>query len=112
MTNDDHNWEIIDEARTASVPGVRESRAYGGPAHGQQWSVEEDEPPAWIELAIGESSCLYRLVRQPRTGRPAHDYLGNFLYIPIAPTSSAAEDQECRILRFPSAGQAGRRQRT
>jgi hypothetical protein len=108
MTNDDIDVGFTDDVWPARTPGGSDARAYGGPAHGQQWALEENEPPAWIELAIGAASCLYRLVRQPRTGRPAHDYLGNYLYVPIAAMSPAA-DEECRVLRFPTGGQAGRR---
>ncbi|WP_209313824.1 transaldolase [Blastococcus sp. TF02A-35] len=60
-----------------------EARAYSGPAHGQQWQVIDPEPPAWVELPVGAASALYRLVRQPRSHRPARDQLGNYLYVPM-----------------------------
>ena len=40
------------------------------------------EPPAQVELPGGASSALYRLVRQPGSGRPARDQLGNYVYVP------------------------------
>src|SRR5688572_9326111 len=83
MTNDDPYVDFAD-TWPVSVPGDPQARAYGGAAHGHEWPVDDDDPPAWIELPVGVSSCLYRLVRQPRTGRPAHDYRGNYLYVPIA----------------------------
>lgn len=69
-------------------PGVRpvsrESKAYCGPAHGQQWPVAGAQPSAWVELPVGASSALYRLVRHRATGRPVRDHLGNYLYVPMA----------------------------
>ncbi|RBY95401.1 hypothetical protein DQ237_15210 [Blastococcus sp. TF02-8] len=80
-----------------------EARAYCGPAHGQRWTVDASEPPAWVELPVSESSCLYRLVRQRRTGRPARDDLGNVLYVPMTGGSQAHVDAATTglVLRFP-----------
>lgn len=84
-----------DDRRDNVIPGpgswgrVHEARAYSGPAHGQQWPVTDHEPPAWVELPIGAGSVLYRLVRQPRSRRPARDQLGNYLYVPMAGTAPA-----------------------
>jgi hypothetical protein len=68
-------------------PGLRvlssQARAYCGPAHGMQWTVAGQEPPAWVELPWGTSSVLYRLVRRPRSHRPARDHLGYYLYVPL-----------------------------
>jgi len=63
------------------------ARAYCGPAHGRQWTVDADEPPACVELSVGPTSCLYRLVRQRRNRRPAHDEMGNLLYVHVADRS-------------------------
>ena len=52
-------------------PATREAQAYCGAAHGQQWPVTEATPPAWVELPTGATTALYRLVRNPRTARPA-----------------------------------------
>jgi hypothetical protein len=81
--HDPDRWaEVI--AGTDSRPVSGQARAYCGPAHGQQWPVIGPEPPAWVELPCGASSARYRLVRQPRTGRPAHDQLGNYFYLPMS----------------------------
>lgn len=98
-----------DAGRGAEVvpgPGSRpvsdQGRAYCGPAHGQQWPVIGREPPAWVELPCGASSALYRLVRQPRTGRPAQDQLGNFFYVPMNGDHTALPpDTEPRVIAFP-----------
>lgn len=94
------------EAEVIPGPGRRpvtgQGRAYCGPAHGQQWSVIGREPPAWVELPCGASSALYRLVRQPRTGRPARDELGNLLYVPMAGEHKAPPtDTAPSVLAFP-----------
>jgi hypothetical protein len=103
---------IQDPDRGAEVilgPGGRpvrdQGRAYCGPAHGQQWPVIGREPPAWVELPCGDSSALYRLVRQPRTGRPARDQLGNFLYVLMTGDRTAPPaDAEPRVIPFPPRG--------
>ncbi len=97
---------IHDPNRGAEVipgPGTRpdsgRGRAYCGPAHGQQWPVIGREPPPWVELPCGASSVLYRLVRQPRTGRPARDQLGNYLYVPMIDRHTAPPaDTEPRVI--------------
>ena len=79
-----------------------DARAYGGPAHGQEWTVDPVEPPPWVELHTGFSSSLYRLARHPRTGRPARDYLGNLLYVPITDVGPTKDTRDAaRILAFP-----------
>ena len=86
-----------------------DARAYCGAAHGAQWTVDPVEPPPWVELPTGSSSSLYRLVRHPRTGRPARDYLGDLLYVPVV--DGAAPPGTCgdaRILAIPRNGRAGR----
>ena len=96
----------------AAVGG--DARAYGGAAHGAQWTVDPVDPPAWVELPIGSSSCLYRLVRHPPTGRPARDHLGNLLYVPLlyVPLANGAPQPDtggdAHILAFPRGGRAGR----
>jgi hypothetical protein len=79
-----------------SRPVSNQGRAYCGPAHGQQWPVIGREPPAWVELPCGVSSAIYRLVRQPRTGRPAQDQLGNFFYVPMN-----GDHTEPRVITLP-----------
>jgi hypothetical protein len=52
-----------------------------------------------VELPCGASSVLYRLVRQPRTGRPARDQLGNYLYVPMIDRHTAPPaDTEPRVI--------------
>ena len=94
----------------AAVSG--DARAYGGPAHGQEWTVDPIEPPPWVELRTGFSSSLYRLARHPRTGRPAHDYLGNLLYVPLTDVVPPTGTRDAaRILTFPGNGHTGCRSR-
>lgn len=83
---DESNTESPRSPGTERLVVTPEARAYGGSAHGQQWPVRGHEPPAWVELPVGASSCFYRVARQPRTGRPARDHLGNYLYVPIVET--------------------------
>ena len=91
------------------TPVGSQGRAYCGPAHGQHWSVDPVEPPPWVELPTGSTSSLYRLVRHPRTGRPARDYLGNLLYVPLADGATRADARgDAQILAFPRNGRAGR----
>jgi hypothetical protein len=110
MTSDGLDDGRAHQVRAAPIPRAQDARAYGGPAHGQEWSVEGDQPPSWVELPTGASSCLYRLARHPRTGRPARDPHGNYLYVPIAavPTRQLPADVP-RVLPFPPGGRAGRR---
>lgn len=83
-------------------PVSAQGRAYCGPAHGAQWPVTDGRPPAWVELPCGTSSALYRLVRHPRTGRPARDILGNLLYVPMVGDHSAShDDTPGRVIPFP-----------
>lgn len=93
---------------TAIQPEAREARAYCGPAHGQEWTVSAGEPAAWVELPTGASSCLYRLVRDGRTRRPARDHLGFLLYVPISDTGRPpATSATARVLPFPPGGRRG-----
>ena len=99
------------ESRSNVVPGpghvrpTAAARAYCGPAHGQEWPIGPEGPPAWVELPCGRSSCVYRLVRHPRTGRPARDHRGNYLYVPIvidgAPDDRAGGSQ---VIALPDRG--------
>jgi hypothetical protein len=59
------------------------ARAYGGPAHGQCWSIEGEDPPA--EVVVVPDGPGYRLIHHPRTHHPAKDHLGNYLYMPVSP---------------------------
>src|SRR4051794_31841106 len=96
----DQEAEVILGPDSRPVSG--QGRAYCGPAHGQQWPVIGREPPAWVELPCGASSALYRLVRQPRTGRPAHDQLGNFFYVPMSGDHTAPlPDTQPRVITLP-----------
>jgi hypothetical protein len=88
-------------SRSNVVPGpghvrpTAAARAYCGPAHGQQWPIGREGPPARVELPGGSSMCPYRLVRHPRTGRPARDHRGNYLYVPIV-VDGAPDDRAGR----------------
>ena len=101
----DRGAEVIPGPGTRPVSG--QARAYCGPAHGQQWPVIGREPPVWVELPCGASSALYRLVRQPRSRRPARDELGNLLYVPMTGDHIApSTDDAPRIIAFPQDGEA------
>ena len=99
------------ESRSNIVPGpghvrpTAAARAYCGPAHGQQWPIGPEGPPAWVELPGGSSSCPYRLVRHPRTGRPARDHRGNYLYVPIV-VDGALDDRAVgsQLIALPDRG--------
>nr|WP_166503500.1 STAS domain-containing protein [Modestobacter marinus] len=89
--------------------GATEARAYCGPAHGQQWTVGHEGPPARVELTVGPASCLYRLLRQRRTGRPARDELGYVSYLPITSgTPIGKPESGARILTVPLSGRRSR----
>jgi hypothetical protein len=67
-----------------SVATVHRCRAYGGPAHGYGWRLEDDvAPPSTVRLAT-DQSVTYRLIHDPRTHQPALDHRGNYLYMPVA----------------------------
>lgn len=69
------------------LPGTTAvGRAYGGPAHGQSWPVDDDNPPEALEIA--PDSLTYRLIHHPRTHLPAKDHLGNYLYMPVSPRAA------------------------
>lgn len=83
-------------------PATREAQAYCGAAHGQQWPVTEATPPAWVELPTGATTALYRLVRNPRTARPARDHLGRYLYVPMTGHHRALTEPASQVLAFPA----------
>lgn len=100
MPNSEH------EPPSNVIPGPgrragREARAYSGPAHGQQWPVTDPEPPAWVELPTGAASALYRLVRHPRSHRPARDQLGNYVYVPMTSAPAEPGDDQPLVIAFP-----------
>lgn len=68
------------------APPLR-ARAYCGAAHHQAWSLMDGNPPGLVELPVAAGVERYRLVRHPRTGRPARDHHGNVVYVP-APEST------------------------
>jgi len=74
------------------------ARAYGGPAHGQCWAIEGEDPPA--EVAVVPDTPIYRLIHHPRTHQPAKD-----LYMPVGPQADGRAS--VRPVDFaPYAGQA------
>lgn len=65
-------------------PAPSPARAYCGPAHGHCWTVDVDgSPPDLVELPVESRPVRYRLTRQPSTGLPVRDHLGNYLYVPV-----------------------------
>jgi hypothetical protein len=80
-------------ARSAASPAGRASRrsssrpqrarAYCGEAHRHGWTVFGDRPPEVVDLPVPEGTQRYRLVRHPRTGRPARDVQGALIFIPL-----------------------------
>lgn len=58
------------------------ARAYTGDAHHHEWSVRRDDPPEYVDLPLATRTRRYRLVRHPRTGAPAVDHSGAFVYVP------------------------------
>ncbi|TCM42753.1 hypothetical protein EV648_110294 [Kribbella sp. VKM Ac-2568] len=75
--------------KTACVATMRGCRAYGGPAHGCFWVIGAGAaPPAAVDVG-GESNVVYRLIGHPRTGAPAMDHLGNYLYMPVVPGATS-----------------------
>ncbi|MEP6815339.1 MAG: hypothetical protein ABI873_07305 [Marmoricola sp.] len=80
-----------DQDRRRPQGEVRRARAYCGPSHGVSWVVGgAGDPPDAVEVPDPCGDLEYRLVRQPRTRRPARDSQGNYLYLPSW-TNSAAE---------------------
>ena len=67
--------------RASSRP--QRARAYCGPAHRHGWTVFGDQPPEVVDLPVPEGIQRYRLVRHPRTGRPARDVEGALVFIPV-----------------------------
>lgn len=75
-------------AITMEMLAPRQARAYCGPAHHRHWAVPPDiDPPEIVELPTPAGIARYHLVHHPSTGRPARDYYGNLLYIPIPEAS-------------------------
>lgn len=71
-------------APAGQAPGLRElARAYCGPSHGLCWALDSAAPPRAVDIGSGKHRVTYRLVHNPRTRRPARDYLGNYLYMPV-----------------------------
>jgi hypothetical protein len=74
---------------TAQVATMHGCRAYGGPAHGCFWVIGAGAaPPAAVDVE-GESNVVYRLIGHPRSGAPALDHLGNYLYMPVVPGATS-----------------------
>lgn len=74
----------LDVVPPASRPSAGQARAYCGPAHHRCWTLPPStDPPALVDLPVPDGSVRYRLVRHPRSGRPARDHCGNFLYVPV-----------------------------
>lgn len=59
------------------------ARTYCGPLHGACWLLSEATPPATLFLPHGGSSLQYRLVLDQRSGLPARDHSGNYVYISL-----------------------------
>lgn len=76
--------ELASPQTSAEVPAPHRARAYRGAAHGLTWSLPLDrDPPEVAGLAPAGDETLYRIVRNPRSGRLARDHHGNFLYVPV-----------------------------
>jgi hypothetical protein len=58
------------------------ARAYGGDAHHVECAVPAEPPPQYLDLPVGRGTRRYRLVRHPRTGRPARDPSGALVFVP------------------------------
>jgi len=63
--------------------GASCAQAYSGEMHGHTWAVPAGTPPAVAELASGTTTVRYRLVLHPRTGRPARNRRGDYVYVPL-----------------------------
>ncbi len=69
----------------SSAPEVAvTARTYCGDLHGRRWLLPDETPPDAVLLTHGEATLRYRLVRVQRTGRPARDYGGNYVYVPAS----------------------------
>lgn len=89
------------------------ARAYCGRAHGFSWMTIQDHPPERVMIATSASSAadnvsVYRLLRQPRSGRPAKDSQGSYLYLcvqdaaPMGPAGRGLSESltsHCREIR-------------
>lgn len=108
MTSHEDDTDVVGARRRGDVRAQPRARAYTGPAHGLEWTVGREGPAPWVELPLGAASCLYRLVRQRRTGWPARDQLGNYLYVPISGAAPPPEGVDgCRVLAFPTGAVLG-----
>jgi hypothetical protein len=81
---------------TASAATVHRCRAYGGPAHGYGWGLEDViAPPPTVRLVAG-LSVTYRLIHHPRSHQPALDHRGDYLYMPVSSAAVGADDHRRR----------------
>jgi len=66
-------------------PGIADrqrARAYAGEAHGTTWLVfGADGPTATVELPTASRWTPYRILWRPRTGLPARDSQGSYVYV-------------------------------
>jgi hypothetical protein len=86
-----------------SVATVHRCRAYGGPAHGYGWRLEDDvAPPSTVRL-VTDQSVTYRLIHDPLTHQPALDHRGNYLYMPVSSAAVGADDHHPRASESVSA---------
>lgn len=63
--------------------GTAGAQAYSREMHGHTWVVTAGTPPAVAELVSGTTTVRYRLVLHPRTGRPARNRRGAYVYVPL-----------------------------
>ncbi len=69
----------------ASAMVAAHAKAYCGPAHGQSWVIDDVHSlPEQLDLEFDGAVHVYRLVHDPRAGRPARDHSGNYLYMPVS----------------------------
>lgn len=88
--------ELSDES--ASTPQL--ARAYCGKAHGISWTVIQDQAPEKVAVATSHGTAAhsvsaYQLVRQPRSGRPAKDSQGNYLYLWVQDAAAGTVPDVC-----------------
>jgi hypothetical protein len=82
MTATSLDRDPIEETWESST--VRLAQAYCGPAHGRRWPLNDgDPPPSEVVLKVAAQVVTYRLVRHPRSHRPAYDQRGHLLYMPL-----------------------------
>jgi hypothetical protein len=75
-------WPAAASSRRSPSRAQR-ARAYCGDAHRHGWTVPDGVPPEVVELPVPAGTQRYRLVRHPRTGRPARDAHGALVFIPV-----------------------------